>query len=286
MRLHLFEFTDVRWIPDILKFHIAEIIEQIDTNSPTLEVAFDKLETVLEQQGEKDVTELCAGSGRTVIRSLKDAFARGRLNRLRITDYFPQVREYRKLAREYPFVDVVERPVDARQVPEDLPGARIIIRGFHHFAPDDAKAILKSAYDRRRVFAVFETPERSARWMLFISLIPSFILALIMTARIRPFRWHHLVFGYLIPIVPLMFCWDNVVSGLRAYTQKELNGLVADFSAPDYRWEIGVLRNKDPKHAIKRIHYLIGESVKEAAPRVSGTVRALGASSAKVAATA
>lgn len=258
MRLHLFEFTDITWMPDFLKHHITEIIERIDANSPTLESAMDKLEAVLETQGEKDVTELCAGSGRTLIRSLNNAFSEGRLNRLRITDYFPQVEEYRELARNYPFVDVVEQSVDARKVPEELGGARVIVRGFHHFAPKDAKAILKSAYDRRTVFAAFETPERSARWLLFISLIPSFILALITTAQIRPFRWHHLVFGYLLPIVPLMFCWDNVVSGLRAYTQDEFKDLVADLNDPSYRWEIGVLPNKNPKHAIRRISYIIG----------------------------
>jgi len=258
MRLHLFEFTDLAWVPNVLKFHIAEIIEQIDAGSPTLETAVDKLETVLAAQGEKDVTELCAGSGRTLIRSLKDAFSAGRLRRLRITDWFPQVEGYRALAANHPFVDPVERPVDARKVPEDLPGARVIIRGFHHFEPKDAKAILKSAYDSRSVFAAFETPERSARWILFISLVPSFILALIMTARIRPLRWHHLLFGYLIPIVPLMFCWDNVVSGLRAYTQDELKAMVADLDDPDYRWEIGVLPNKNPNHAIRRISYVIG----------------------------
>lgn len=258
MRLHLFEFTDLPWVPNFLKHHISEIIEQIDANSPTLETAIDKLAKILEEQGERDVTELCAGSGRTLIRSLDDAFSEERLGRLRITDYFPQVAEYRKLERKYDYVDPVETPVDARAVPDDLPGARVIIRGFHHFKPRDAKAILKSAFDRRAVFASFETPERSARWILFISLIPSFILALIMTARIRPFRWHHLVFGYLVPIVPLMFCWDNVVSGLRAYTQDELAELVADLNHPDYHWEIGVLPNKNPDHAIKRIAYIIG----------------------------
>jgi hypothetical protein len=263
MRFHLFEFTDLAWAPDFLKFHIAEIIEQIDQNAPTLDVAIDKFEIVLAKQGKKNITELCAGSGRTLIRYLKSAFADGRLNKLKITDYFPQVEEYRQLAQKYHYVDVVSTPVDARQVPANLDGARVIVRGFHHFRPDDAKAILKSAYDKREVFAAFETPERSAHWILFISLIPSFILALIMTARIRPFRWHHLLFGYLIPIVPLMFCWDNVVSGLRAYSPEELKEMVADMNDPDYIWDIGILANKDPKHAIKRISYIIG------APRVA-----------------
>jgi hypothetical protein len=192
------------------------------------------------------------------VRYLRQAFADGRLNRLKVTDYFPQVEEYRKLAQKYHFVDSVEMPVDARNVPEELDGARVIVRGFHHFKPQDAKAIMKSAYDKRAVFGVFETPERTARWLLFISLIPSFILALVMTARIRPFRWHHLVFGYLIPIVPLMFCWDNVVSGLRAYSQDELKDMVSDLDAPDYKWDIGIAPNKDPKAPIKRISYVIG----------------------------
>ncbi len=263
MRFHLFEFTDLAWAPEFLKFHIAEIIEQIDQGSPTLDVGIEKLEVELAKQGEKNVVELCAGSGRTLIRYLKNAFADGRLNKLKVTDYFPQVDEYRQLAQKYHYVDVVDTPVDARQVPDKLKGARVIVRGFHHFRPVDAKAILKSAYDKREVLAIFETPERTAKWILFISLIPSFILALVMTARIRPFRWHHFLFTYLIPIIPLMFCWDNVVSGLRAYTVEELKDMVSDMNDASYSWDIGVLANKDPKNAVGRIYYLIG------APRVA-----------------
>ncbi len=258
MRLHLFEFTDLDSVPDFMKFQIAELIELIDENSPTLETAMDKLMGVLAQNKERELTELAAGSGRTLIRSMAGNFEQGKLDKLVISDYYPQVDQYRQLAKKYPFVSYSEKSIDARHVPPDLKGARVIIRSFHHFKPEDAKAILKSAYDARSIIAIFETPERSARWIFFISLIPSFILSLIMTARIRPFRWYHLLFTYIIPIVPLMFCWDNVVSGLRAYTVPELKSMVADMNSADYQWDIGILPNKNPKHAIPRIYYLIG----------------------------
>ena len=60
--------------------------------------------------------------------------------------------------------------------------------------------------------------------------------------RIRPTFWQ-LVFTYLIPILPLMLGWDNVVSCLRTYSGDELRGFASQLQSDDYHWEIGELQN-------------------------------------------
>src|SRR5580704_164595 len=54
---------------------------------------------------------------------------------------------------------------------------------------------------------------------------------------IKPFRWKRLLWTYLIPLVPLMCCWDGVISQLRAYTIAELSELTQGLE--DYEWSAG-----------------------------------------------
>ncbi len=142
--------------------------------------------------------------------------------------------------------------VDARDVPPDLPGIRTLFNSFHHFTPDDARAILRGAVGASQPIAVFEIPERKLSVVLSTLLAP--FMVLLATPFIRPFRGGRLVYTYLLPLVPLTCLWDGVVSQLRAYTPDELDRLAADVST-EYAWACG-------KVAVgglpARLTYLIG----------------------------
>jgi hypothetical protein len=68
------------------------------------------------------------------------------------------------------------------------------------------------------------------------------ILVLLLTPKIRPVSWLQIVFTYLVPILPLLIFWDGLVSQLRTYSVKELEGLTRGLQSPDYRWEIGLMQ--------------------------------------------
>jgi hypothetical protein len=134
----------------------------------------------------------------------------------------------------------VTEPVDATRVPPRLTGVRTMFSAFHHFRPDAARAILTDAFDRRRAICIFESGPGTVGGVALMIVVPVNVLLLMPFAR--PFRWSHLVFTYLIPILPLIVLWDGVVSMLRTYSPEQMKELTADMRADDYAWEIGRIK--------------------------------------------
>ena len=70
------------------------------------------------------------------------------------------------------------------------------------------------------------------------------ITVLLITPFIRPFKFGRILFTYLIPIVPLFILWDGIVSSLRTYSIKEMNGLVKNLNnTENYDWEINKVKS-------------------------------------------
>ena len=108
---------------------------------------------------------------------------------------------------------------------------------FHHFPPDEARAILQSAVDARQGIGIFEITSRSASavGMMFLWFLTPFLF----TPTIRPFRWSRLFYTYVLPIIPLVLLIDGLVSCFRTYQPQELRQLVDSLATSEYRWEIG-----------------------------------------------
>jgi hypothetical protein len=66
------------------------------------------------------------------------------------------------------------------------------------------------------------------------------------------------IFTYIIPILPLMMTWDNVISCIRTYSIAELKQMISTLQADDYVWEIGELESPSFKH---NFTYLMGYPV-------------------------
>ena len=80
-----------------------------------------------------------------------------------------------------------------------------------------------------------EVTSRTIRAFATIFLMPFF--ALVLTPRMRPFRWSRLLFTYLLPFIPFVVFWDGLVSCARTRTPQELLDLTAPF--PEYDWTAG-----------------------------------------------
>jgi hypothetical protein len=127
--------------------------------------------------------------------------------------------------------------VDAMQIPAELKGFRTLFTSFHHFNPDEARAILQDAVRNQQGIGIFEIAGRRPITFLGVFLIP--VVALLLAAVVRPFRWSRLIWSYLIPIVPFVLFFDGIVSCLRTYSTQELTELTRGLSASGYTWEIG-----------------------------------------------
>ena len=119
-------------------------------------------------------------------------------------------------------------------------------------------AWLDEPLDARAPIAIFEyTERRFARiWRLLFA--PWYVAR--DTWRIRPRRLARLFWTFVVPVVPLVYTWDALVSHLRTCTPKELRALTAGLAG--HSWEAGTL---PPGEELVRITYLIG--VPARAPR-------------------
>lgn len=134
-----------------------------------------------------------------------------------------------------------------------MAGFRTLFSSFHHFQPEEARAIIRDAVASRSGIGIFEGTQRRPAAILAMFLTP--LVVWLITPAIRPFRWTRLLWTYLIPIVPLVVLFDGVVSCLRTYTVAELEEFTAESSANGYEWEIGEARAKG---MLVPVTYLIG----------------------------
>ena len=156
-----------------------------------------------------------------------------------LTDRYPNTAAFVLAKSRCPErLDYCAEPVDARHVPGQLAGMRILFNSFHHFRPEDARAILQDAVSRRTPIGIFEIAELTPRKLLAVLLgVP--LLSLAVTPFIRPLSRSRLFWTYGVPLVPVCLLWDGLASLLRAYTLAELTELATAAGADDYQWETG-----------------------------------------------
>jgi hypothetical protein len=244
-RLHLFEFEDQPWFPPLVRGCMTDFLAFMGGLSyaalPYREFAA-RLAAAMQATGDDTLVDLCSGSGGpalTIARLVGEEL--GRPPRVVLTDLFPNLERLRRLRDGAPGkVDFSSEPVNAVSVPESLAGFRLVCNGFHHLQPEQARACLRDAVEKRRGIAVAELVDRSATSLLSIALGVS--AELLVTPWIRPVRASRLLLTYIVPVVPVCTLWDGLVSCLRAYDPSELRELVAGLPESDYEWEIGRLR--------------------------------------------
>ena len=158
-----------------------------------------------------------------------------------LTDLFPNGRLHEVAERSGGTLAVAERSVNALDVPEALRGFRLMCNCFHHFRPQEARAILADAVAKRQGIAVMEVVERSPGG--FLMMLFGFISGTLGTPFIRPFKLSRLLLSWGLPLIPFNILFDGVVSCLRVYSVEELEALVREVPGADaFRWEIHRLK--------------------------------------------
>ena len=80
------------------------------------------------------------------------------------------------------------------------------------------------------------------------------LVVLVLTLRIRPVSLDRLFWTLCVPVVPLVYLWDGMVSHLRTYSVAELSALHGAFDN-EYTWECGVLPVSETGQGVS---YLLG----------------------------
>jgi hypothetical protein len=204
----------------------------------------------LERIQPASILDLCSGSGDAACLTWHELVASlgGRQNPILVlSDLFPNRESFQDLKIRHPdLVDFISEPVDALQPPPRAPRVRSFFNCLHHFRPHQVKSILQDAVDHADGVIVFEVTGRTWKNMFQTILVLPFAASFLTVFLLRPRRFRNLLWGLLVPVVPLTAVFDGVVSNLRTYTVGELAELVDAVETSEYAWEIDTARMSRP----------------------------------------
>jgi hypothetical protein len=261
-RVQFIELHEQPWFPSSLRDEVTDAVQFGFNLLRAYAPIAPLLQSVIDSTGSRtnagqSIVDMCSGGGGPWLdlsRKLQCRDLGGDSAGLQVwlTDKYPNLGAFQSVsASSEHHITFYPDSVDAMKVPGTLKGLRTMFTSFHHFPPEDARAILQNAVDARESVGIFEITRRTP---LTIGLMFAWVLLLFLhTPWIRPFRWSRLLWTYLIPIIPLVLLFDGVVSCLRTYRPEELREIVEKLTACEYKWEIGEFaKAKVP------ITYLIG----------------------------
>lgn len=249
-RIHLFEFEDFNWFPSSIRDCLTRYLVTFHKLLNTKEQLADLVEEGLTHTDNKQVIDLCSGSGGPML-MVKDELKKKYPNQS-IKFIFSDLYPHKKFAKEIndkndESISYLTEPVNATDVSENLKGLRTMICSMHHMKPDTAKSILKNAKEDKQPILIYEISDNGYPIWLWWTAIPfAFIMVFFITPMIRPMTWQQLVFTYLIPIIPLAVAWDGAVSNARTYTLNDMDILLEGLQ-DNYTWKKGTLKGKGGK---------------------------------------
>jgi len=250
--MHLMEIHEQPWCPAFLRNGATDILRLTADVFGTYRPIVPHLVQATEEMGTRRIVDLCAGGGgpwRSLLRRLPAS-----IEAVLLTDFFPNLPAFARAAQDGDGrLAFHSTSVDATDVPSELEGFRTIFTAFHHFGPEQARAILADAAHKGVGIGVFEITRRTPGVMAFVGMgVP--LAAALLTPLARPMSLGRLVLTYVLPVIPAVLAIDGVISCLRTYSVHELQELVDSIDAPDYTWHIGVARGLSPLP----ITYLVG----------------------------
>ena len=238
-RLHLFEIADQSWCPRILREGLTDYLRQLEWGFRPYDLLLPRLRAALARCDEERVLDLCSGAGGPWLPLLSswEKSGGGPLE-VQLSDQRPSPESWSRAAQaSHGAIRPIPQPIDARNVPKDIPGFRTLFAAFHHFRPEEGLEIIRDAVRQKRGIAIFEVTQRTPRGILVACF--AWLLVMIFTPLIRPVKLSRQVLTYLIPLIPALVTWDGLVSSLRSYTADEFGELVRQAGGDVYDWEIG-----------------------------------------------
>ena len=249
-RVQFIDLHEQPWFPSSIRNEITDAL-QFGLNllnayapiAPLLQSALDSARSGTNCS--QSVVDLCSGGGgpwsdlAQMVQSRKLSGDSAGL-RIWLTDKYPNLGASQNVrAAPENRIGFYPGSVDAMNVPPELKGFRTMFTSFHHFLPEEARAILQNAVDAGEGMGIFEITRRAPRTIGLILVWD--LMLFICTPWIRPFRWSRFVWTYLVPIIPLVLLFDGVVSCLRTYRPQELREMVEKLAGNEYEWKISEL---------------------------------------------
>ncbi len=261
-RVHLFEFTDLPWYPQIFRRIQTDYLQFVATLGAGHQYLIPLFKKAMQSVQTNEIVDLCSGGTGPWVRLKEQLEQAGLFVNINLTDKYPDPTSMEKwAATSRQGIRYLTEPIDAMNVPTHLRGMRTLFEGFHHFKPEQAKAILQDAFEKRAAIGIFEASLKPPFGIILFLLAPltTLLSYFFMTPFIKPRTISRFFWTYLVPIVPLATSWDGVISLLRVYSIRQLKELANSIHADGYIWEIGQAATGTP---IFVFTYLVGYPVK------------------------
>ncbi|NOT59081.1 MAG: class I SAM-dependent methyltransferase [Acidobacteria bacterium] len=226
-RFHLIEIHEQAWCPAVIRDCATDYLQHVIHAANAYEPIAERLTNARARTGATCIVDLCSGGGGPWSRLEPALAACCPELEIYLTDLHRNLTASQRHASDR--IKSYAESVNALRVPPELTGFRTLFTSFHHFKPDEARAILRDAVASRSGIGIFEGTQRRPREVLGMLLTP--LIVWLLTPFIRPFRWTRLLWTYLLPVVPLVVVFDGVVSVLRSYTVAELTVFTAELRA-------------------------------------------------------
>jgi hypothetical protein len=261
-RVQFIELHEQSWFPSSLRDEITDAL-QFGLNllkayapiAPLLQVMIDSTRS-------RSIVDMCSGAGGPWLDLSRKLQPDAQVLHILLTDKYPNLRAFQKVrAASKNRIAFYPDSVDTMKVPVELQGFRTMFTSFHHFPPEEARAVLQNAVDAGQSIGIFEITRRAPSTISLM--FPWALMPFVFTPLIRPFRWSRLVWTYVVPIIPLVLLFDGVVSCLRTYRPQELREMIKELVGIEYQWEVGEHSKAAGRPSII---YLIGYPLARVAP--------------------
>jgi hypothetical protein len=255
-RLHLFEFEDQKWFPAMFRDYMTEIMRYANNLVYAHSIVLPLIKEVLTYCKDKKIVDLCSGGVGPWDQLYKELVENIGPISLVLTDKYPNKEMSGNRCGKNPFkFKYLAESIDARKIPDELQGMRTLFSGLHHFKENDVRLILKNSVDKNTAIGIFEFTERGFWAIAKLLLSPLFVL--VVTPFLRPLSLARFFWTYIIPIIPVVFLWDGIVSCVRSYSTEELKRFTNGLKKEGYVWKVGTRGHAYPSYPIE-ITYLLG----------------------------
>lgn len=243
-RYHWFEWGDQRWLPNCWRLGLLKQIR--DDAEELYRPLSQEIAELLRSTTLRSVIDLGSGLGgpwaqlKTDLQHLLD----GRLEILFTDLTLPAS----SLKNYHP------RSVDFCGEDFEQNSLRTLFSGFHHLKPLEAESLLHRFAQRQHPVVIAEFTRRCPSHIWGMLLSP---LRLWFGPQPRDqTRWERF-WTFFIPVIPLLYTWDGIVSHWRTYTIDEYSTMLRQVrtQTPDYEWHFRELDTSSPG---MRLSLLIG----------------------------
>jgi hypothetical protein len=220
---HLMEFMDQEWLPRTLRATLREILDCGNSRPfrPYNSWVAGEVIRSAEEGAYRRVVELGAGTA-PITRAIAK---KGVLDSVHLVpcDRNPDITLYVWLQKRFPGqIAPLYEEVDFSR-PRRWPDRTLLVisAALHHVPPDERRDVLTVLVESADRVMIFEPLRRTALSALFVllSLVPAVLLPIMYAGK--PGRLRRILWCWLLPVAPMLFIWDGVVSAVRQWTGGE-----------------------------------------------------------------